>query len=532
MSEQPAFAADLSAWLAGQGADAYALAWVAASDDLLDTDTDVAAPRVGESGIARTGFDPARLTLQEITHGWEETLSRWLELDDGQRQLAIVSTETGVLREHTPGELAAHLMRDADTDRDRLTDLLAGWLHRRKTATPSDLESGWAAATTAWAVHLRALTGYLPPSVLARAVRLAGESDAVLEELLTNNRLGMASLFARLERPDRSRAQLIEDWHAIAALAAVVPVLQQTAGRLLDQIALRDAHAQQLRAVLEPDITDHQRDRAAHTHTDAPVLDEARTAHLAQARATVRAYTAAAYAGREQQAQQILDTFPPPARLLQPSGPATAWRQASPTARHALDALTAQRQALTGQDSLEDAFADPELLHAQVSYLAVREAQLHLEHDALGRLTTPPTAAPGLPEGLREAADGLTLRRLAEAFGSPQRAREILNGRIAYLQQQPAPAHRSEETPTELTLLQTARAVLDTHLTGTVSMPFDGNTIARRVQQAMANSRMEPTWQPPLAEEGKRRTQAQGPQTGTPETGTITLPGHGPGPRP
>ncbi|CAL9668122.1 hypothetical protein SUDANB176_07328 [Streptomyces sp. enrichment culture] len=78
--------------------------------------------------------------------------------------------------------------------------------------------------------------------------------------------------------------------------------------------------------------------------------------------------------------------------------------------------------------------------------------------DALGRLTTPPTAAPGLPEGLREATTGLTLHRLTEAFGSPERAREILDGRIACFQQQPAPAHRAEETPTELALLQTARA--------------------------------------------------------------------------
>ncbi|MFE7895623.1 hypothetical protein [Streptomyces sp. NPDC057412] len=58
------------------------------------------------------------------------------------------------------------------------------------------------------------------------------------------------------------------------------------AGWLLDQIALRDAHAQQLRAVLEPDLTDYARDRRADGTLlgTAPVLDEARAAHLAQAR--------------------------------------------------------------------------------------------------------------------------------------------------------------------------------------------------------------------------------------------------------
>ncbi|MFF7858746.1 hypothetical protein [Streptomyces sp. NPDC007904] len=532
MSEQPAPAADFSAWLAGQGADAYALVRVADGND-LPTPVGAEGIVVGESGIARPGFDHSRLTLLEVIRSPAQALSRWLQLDDGQRQLAIVSTEQGALREHTPGELAVHLMRDSDTDQARLTDLLAGWLHRRTTSAPPHLESGWGAATIAWAVHLRALTGYPPPSVLTRAVQLAGEDGDTFQELMTNTRVGTAALFTRLEHPGRSRAELVEHWHAVAALAAAVPVLHQIADRLLDQIALRDAHAQQLRAVLEPDTTDHQRDRTAHAGlplTDAPVLDEARTAHLAQARATVRAYLAAAHRGGEQQAQQILDTFPTPARLLQPSGPATTWRQASPTARHALTALAAQRQELTDQDSL-DLFADPELLHAQVSYLAVREAQLHLEHDALGRLATPPAAAPGLPEGLRQAAAGLTLRRLSEAFGSPQRARELLDGRIAYLQQ-PAPAHRAEETLTELALLHTARAALDAHLTGTVSLPFDEGAIAHRVQQAMANSRTEPARQPPSAGEERPRTRAQGPQTGTPETGTITPPGHGPGIRP
>ncbi|MFI8194894.1 hypothetical protein ACIF8T_40455 [Streptomyces sp. NPDC085946] len=81
MSEQPA-PADLSAWLTGQGADAYALAWVADADDPLDTGTgtgagaDVEGIAVGESGIARPGFDPARFTLQEVTRGRAQALSR------------------------------------------------------------------------------------------------------------------------------------------------------------------------------------------------------------------------------------------------------------------------------------------------------------------------------------------------------------------------------------------------------------------------------------------------------------------------
>ncbi|MFJ3658394.1 hypothetical protein ACIPPR_34475 [Streptomyces nigra] len=64
---------------------------------------------------------------------------------------------------------------------------------------------------------------------------------------------------------------------------------------------MRDAHTHQLRAVLEPDLTDYARDRRADDALlgTAPVLDEARAAHLAQAREAVRAYTAAAHSGRD-----------------------------------------------------------------------------------------------------------------------------------------------------------------------------------------------------------------------------------------
>ncbi|WP_256098644.1 hypothetical protein [Streptomyces agglomeratus] len=60
------------------------------------------APRVGETGIARTGADLTRITVQEVTHGRQETLRRWLQLDNGRRQLAIITAELGGLREHTP----------------------------------------------------------------------------------------------------------------------------------------------------------------------------------------------------------------------------------------------------------------------------------------------------------------------------------------------------------------------------------------------------------------------------------------------
>jgi hypothetical protein len=110
-------------------------------------------------------------------------------------------------------------------------------------------------------------------------------------------------------------------------------------------------------------------------------LDAPRTAHLAQARDTVRAYTAAAHSGREQEAQQLLDAFPIPARTLATSGPAATWRDHSGTAAEAVAALAAQRAATTAEDGT-DYFADPELLHAEASYLAAREGQLDLMHDA------------------------------------------------------------------------------------------------------------------------------------------------------
>ncbi|MEU0163535.1 hypothetical protein ABZ154_33305 [Streptomyces sp. NPDC006261] len=75
--------------------------------------------------------------------------------------------------------------------------------------------------------------------------------------------LRIVDLLDRLERPFRPRADLIDMWHAVETLSANVPILTDTADWLLDQISLRDAPAQQLRAVLEPDITDYLRDQRA-----------------------------------------------------------------------------------------------------------------------------------------------------------------------------------------------------------------------------------------------------------------------------
>lgn len=90
---------------------------------------------MGESGIAGPGADLTRLTLHEVTHGERETLHWWLQLDDGHNLLAIVSAPTGALREHTPGELAAQLRQDPDTDDAQLTG--ANWPAGCIAATPT-----------------------------------------------------------------------------------------------------------------------------------------------------------------------------------------------------------------------------------------------------------------------------------------------------------------------------------------------------------------------------------------------------------
>ncbi|WP_256098665.1 hypothetical protein [Streptomyces agglomeratus] len=270
------------------------------------------------------------------------------------------------------------------------------------------------------------------------------------------------------------------------SLAADVPALTGMADWLLDQIALRDAHAQQLRAVLEPDITDHLRDRRTDGYllgVTVPALDAQRTAHLNQARETVRAYTAAAHSGREREAQQLLDAFPIPARSLKTSGPAAAWRRNSATAQDAVEALAAQRAATTAENSA-DYFADPDLLHAETSYLAAREGQLHLMHDALGRLAYPAPAPVTCPRSSPRSRP----RRpsaVSSRFRHPRRAAQVLDGLISYQLQQPVPAHRRATTGAETDLLTTARDALGHTVAGA---PLDEEHIRARLQEALARS--------------------------------------------
>ncbi|MDX2592994.1 hypothetical protein PV343_12140 [Streptomyces sp. WI03-4A] len=279
----------------------------------------------------------------------------------------------------------------------------------------------------------------------------ADEVDEAIEDLVVSTGLQIADLLVRLEHVNRPRTELIKDWDTVRSLAADVPALTELAGWLLDQIALRDAHAQQLRAVLEPDITDYLHGQQADTpglEGTAVALDAPRAEHLAQARQAVRAYTAAAHAGREQEAQRLLDFFPIPARVLATSGPARTWRQHSATARDAVTALAAQRTAITAEDST-DYVAAPELLHARAAYLTAREGQLRRLHDALGCLAFPTPAPLDLPETLAPVATAQTQRRVIEAFGTPERAAQALDGQIHYQLKQPLPARRRAGTAAE-----------------------------------------------------------------------------------
>ena len=232
MSDQPApFPDDFRSRLAEQGQDAYALVWVAESSEPASFEA-TEAPQVGKTGIARAGADHARIALQDVTHGRAETLRRWLQLDDGVRHLAICTSESGVLREHTPGELAAELLHDAAGDEARLTEQLAGWFHRRYAEAQQGLELGWSAAAAAWACHMRALAGYPPTSVLTASLERAGELDESTRDLVVTTGLMIAGLIDRLELPYRTRAELVEDWHTVESLAADVPVLAPVARRV------------------------------------------------------------------------------------------------------------------------------------------------------------------------------------------------------------------------------------------------------------------------------------------------------------
>ncbi|MGX1886799.1 hypothetical protein [Streptomyces sp. NPDC055287] len=475
---------DLRALLTQARPDTYALAYAQPDTDPFVLG-EAQAPVVGETGAARTGPGSPHLVLEELCSGQEETLRRWLQLDDGQRQLAIIGTDLGELREYTPGELTASLMHEGTSNEAPITDWLSGWLYRRNAEAQQGTELGWIAAAAAWTCHMRAFTPCPPPTVLAQSLTRAGGMDEATEELVTDTGLKTADLLDRLERVYRPRSDLVADWRTVASLSQDVPALKAGADWLLDQIALRDAHAQQLRAVLEPDITDHLNDlrRAGQRGAPAPTLDAQRTAHLAQARETVRVYTAAAHSGREQDAQHLLDTFPIPARTLHTSGPARTWQHRSATARESAEDLAARRQASVAEDRA-DYFADPERLHAETSYLAAREGQLHLVHDALGRLAHPTAPPNDLPQALADVAAAQTRRRLIEAFGTPERALQTLDGRISYLQQQPIPAHRRTTAGPEAELLVQVRDQLQ-DLTEPEPQ-LNADRIRARLEQAMA----------------------------------------------
>ncbi|MFE5214073.1 MULTISPECIES: hypothetical protein [unclassified Streptomyces] len=147
MSEQDSRADDFPRWLAGQGADAYALAWVGEDNDPLGWMT-ARAPAVGRTGVDRPGAEPSRLVLQEVTRGRRETLRRWLEGegDSTDEPLAIIGAADGRLREYTPGELVAPQLRAPGNDDVQLTQELADWVYRRQAQAPQGLEFGWTAA--------------------------------------------------------------------------------------------------------------------------------------------------------------------------------------------------------------------------------------------------------------------------------------------------------------------------------------------------------------------------------------------------
>jgi hypothetical protein len=202
---------EFSTWLAEQGPDAYALVWVdpPGQQPGWTGGPEPEPPTLGETGIARPGFDAARIVVQEVVYGREEALRRWLDLGTGARPLAIVTTGTDGLREHTPGELAvARLLHEADEV--RVTRQLADWLHQRSTTAPQGPQLGWSAATAAWACHMRALSDYPPPSVVSLVLEAAGQ-DASTAELIAATGQNVTALLDRLENPYRPHGELVDD---------------------------------------------------------------------------------------------------------------------------------------------------------------------------------------------------------------------------------------------------------------------------------------------------------------------------------
>ncbi|WP_331725937.1 hypothetical protein [Streptomyces sp. NBC_00470] len=493
MNEQrPSGPDDTRSWLTALGPDEYALARVDADTAPPDGDQ---APAPGTTGITRPGADLNRVTVLEVAHDRAQTLHRWLQLDDGERQLAVISCDLGILREHTPGELAAQLARDSAAPAGQLAPELASWLYRRYAQAAQGLELGWIAAAAAWTCHMRAASGIPLESVLALALEAADEHNETTAELVRSTGQRMTTLVDRLERPGRPREELAEDWHLVNSLTDDVPALAELADWLLDQIALRDANAQRLRAVLEPDITDYLHDRRAARLSEepSPELDAPRAAQLAQAREAVRVYTVAAHSGRDQQAQQLLNAFPVPVRPLTDSAPATVWRRNVATAREAFQDLDMRRAHVTAETGSDHA-ADPELVHAELAYLDARDSHLHRLYDALGRLAFPVPVPGDLPAELAAAAAAQTERRVSEAFGTADRAAQVLDGQISY-RQQPVPARR--RATTEADLLNAARTAL--RRIALAGATLDADDIRARLEGAMARLAAPAGHRPPAS---------------------------------
>ncbi|MER5860547.1 hypothetical protein ABT131_33885 [Streptomyces sp900105245] len=192
---------------------------------------------------------------------------------------------------------------------------------------------------------------------------------------------------------------------------------------------------------------------------------------------------------------------------------------------HTITALRATATATAAEEGA-DPLPDPERLHAKSAYLAARDAQLQLQHDALGRLAAPTPLPYGLPEELHEVAAHGMQRRLAKAFGSPERARQVIEGRITYHHQQQSVAggqqESAAESAAEAALLQAARATLDARPVRPAYALLDEQLIARRIDRIMSASVPLPACEPPSPGERERRIRAQ-PPASSPEPGTGGL---------
>ncbi|WP_326581611.1 hypothetical protein OIE69_44510 (plasmid) [Actinacidiphila glaucinigra] len=469
----PAVPVFVPAWLKGLQPGVFAVA-VAGPDTGPQTASDQHPP--GRAGADRPGFDLDRLTLAGMAPGPLEALRRWMELDDGRQHLVLLArSPEGNVREYTPGELATYL---GEEHREQLNELLGAWMAKRAAAVPRAGEQVLAAAA-AWALHWRELVGSPPMPILEAAIVGMGESDdeAAVTGQVAEAAGQMGQIFERLETP-RQRDEYLKDWEQLHFLARHVPVLRNSTDRLIDLVALHDQHAQRLRAVLEPDISDYRRDldTAARTGTAPPVLDQQRAEQLALARHIVRDYTAAFHTGRTGYAQRLQDAITAPQRSLAMTSAAHSWRDASVSAGLAVREVREQRQATFAEGS--ELGAAPEAVVAARAYLDTRAAMLHLVHDALGRLTRLPHPDT-LPQEMVEIAVAQAGARLAQAFGTPERARRFLTGQLTYLQQQPVPAHRIGSTPGDVECLQAALDGLDRIAPPT---PWDADSIRQRAE--------------------------------------------------